>query len=110
PFSGGLPNVVVSQIEIYYAGNKIRCSTYGRGMWQSDPYVPGAYAPTANFSASERIACPGAAVQFTDYSAGSPTSWNWTFTGGSPSSSTQQNPLVVYNTPGTYPVSLTSTN
>ena len=40
-------------------------------------------------------------------------SWNgdvvdrvWTFEGGSPSSSTFQNPTVTYNTPGTYKVTL----
>jgi PKD repeat protein len=110
PFSNQLPNVMVTQLEIFYPGNKIRASTYGRGMWESDLYQPGAYPPGANFAASEVISCPGSAVQFTDYSSGVPTSWSWTFTGGNPSSSTQQNPLVYYNTPGTYPVSLTATN
>ena len=110
PFSGGLPNVSVTQIEIFYSGSKIRCSTYGRGVWQSTFYAPGAYAPTANFGSDKKISCPGAAVQFSDYSAGQPTSWSWTFTGGNPATSTQQNPLVSYNVSGTFPVSLTSTN
>jgi len=111
PFGNGLPNVVVSQIEIYYAGNKIRTSTYGRGMWESDYYVPGGnYSPSAYFTASQTIACPGAAVQFTDYSGGFPTSWSWSFPGGSPAASTAQNPLVYYNTPGTYPVTLIAIN
>jgi PKD repeat protein len=110
PFSNGLPNVIVSQIEIYYATNKIRCSTYGRGMWESDAYASGNYPPAASFAASEQIACPGAAIQFTDYSSGSPTSWSWTFNGGNPALSNAQNPLVTYNTPGTYLVSLTVTN
>jgi PKD repeat protein len=110
PFSNNLPNVVVSQIEIYYATNKIRCSTYGRGMWESDAYQAGNYPPAAAFAASEQIACPGTAIQFTDYSSGSPSSWNWTFNGGNPAASTQQNPLVAYNAPGTYLVSLTVTN
>lgn len=110
PFSSGLPRVIVTQIEIFYTGNKIRCSTYGRGMWESSYYVPGNYAPVCNFSANALIACPGAAIQYTDYSSGVPTTWAWTFPGGSPSSSSVQNPLVYYNTPGTYSVSLTVTN
>ena len=110
PFNNGLPNVNVSQIEMYYTGNKIRCSTYGRGIWESTLYAPGAYPPSANFSGSVLIGCPGLGVQFTDYSAGQPTSWSWTFTGGNPASSTAQNPFVVYNTPGVYPVTLTATN
>src|SRR4030095_8184046 len=100
----------VSQLEIFYPTSKIRASTYGRGMWESDLFVPGSYPPVAALTANKRIGCPGLSVQFSDYSTGSPTSWNWTFLGVSPSSSTQQNPAVVYNTPGVYEVSLTVTN
>ncbi len=110
PFFAGLPNVVVTQLSIYYAGSKIRASTYGRGMWQSDLYVAGSYPPTAAFGSDKKIACPGTAIQFSDYSSGQPTSWSWSFPGGNPATSTLQNPIVSYNIPGTYPVSLTSTN
>ncbi len=110
PFSNGLPNVIVTQLEIFYTGSKIRASTYGRGMWESGLYQAGAYPPDANFAANNFFGCPGLGVQFTDYSAGSPTSWNWTFQGGSPVTSTTQNPFVAYNTPGTYSVSLSVTN
>ncbi len=110
PFINGLPNVVVTQLSIFYTGNKLRASTYGRGMWESDLYVAGTYPPTSAFGSDKKISCPGAAVQFTDYSAGQPTSWSWTFPGGNPSTSTLQNPVVSYNSPGTYAVSLTATN
>jgi len=43
-------------------------------------------------------------VQFTDTTAGSPTSWNWKF--GDGGSSSLQNPSHVYNTPGNYRVTL----
>jgi gliding motility-associated-like protein len=40
-----------------------------------------------------------------------PTSWQWTFSGGNPSSSTVKNPgPICYDTPGTYPVSLIVSN
>jgi photosystem II stability/assembly factor-like uncharacterized protein len=110
PFSNGLPNVIVSQLAIHYATNTIRASTYGRGMWESGLYVPGSYPPASAFGSSLNISCPGSAVQFSDYSAGQPTSWNWSFPGGSPSTSTQQNPLVFYNSAGTYPVTLITNN
>lgn len=110
PYYSGLPNVVVTQLSIFYPTGKIRASTYGRGIWESDLYVAGSYPPSAAFGSDRKIACPGAAVNFTDYSAGQPTSWNWTFPGGSPSSSTSQNPVVYFNTPGNFPVSLTVTN
>ncbi len=35
-FSNGLPNVIVSDLEIYYATNKMYCSTFGRGIWSVD--------------------------------------------------------------------------
>ena len=110
PFFDGLPNVTVTQLSIFYPTNKIRASTYGRGMWESDLYLAGSYAPDAAFGSNGKIACPGSAVQFADYTAGQPTTWNWSFPGGSPSSSTLQNPVVYYNTPGSFPVSLTVSN
>ena len=64
-------------------------------------------ALAAAFSASNTVICNGTSVQFTDLSVGSPTSWNWTFEGGTPATSTQQNPLVTYATAGDYNVSLT---
>jgi PKD repeat protein len=66
--------------------------------------------PVANFSATPTTLCAGQSVAFTDLSTNTPTSWAWTFTGGTPSSSIVQNPTVVYSTPGTYSVTLTATN
>lgn len=64
-------------------------------------------APTADFSADKQSVCPGETVNFTDASSGTVSSWAWTFPGGSPGSSTQQNPSVSYSSPGTYGVTLT---
>jgi PKD repeat protein len=66
--------------------------------------------PVADFSGTPTSVVEGGAVQFTDLSTNSPTSWSWTFTGGTPATSTAQNPNVTYATPGTYSVSLTATN
>jgi photosystem II stability/assembly factor-like uncharacterized protein/PKD repeat protein len=110
PFFQGLPNVVVSQLAIYNPTGKIRASTYGRGLWESDLYVAGTYAPTAAFGSDKKVSCQGAAIQFSDYTAGEPTSWQWSFPGGVPSSSTAQNPVVYYNTAGTYSATLIATN
>jgi len=64
---------------------------------------------TAAFTASSTNICNGGSVQFTDQSVGTPTSWNWTFEGGNPATSTLQNPLVTYPTPGIYDVTLVVT-
>ncbi len=62
----------------------------------------------ANFTCSGNFINAGGYVNFTDLSVGNITSWSWSFPGGNPSTSTQQNPQnIVYDTPGTYPVTLT---
>jgi PKD repeat protein len=72
---------------------------------------PNVCSPIADFAVSEFMICKGTAVDFTDGSwNGDPTQWAWTFAGGTPSSSTSQNPTVTYNTPGVYDVTLTVTN
>lgn len=38
PFMDGLPNVIISELEINYAGHAIIAATYGRGLWSSDLY------------------------------------------------------------------------
>ncbi|MFT6746944.1 MAG: PKD repeat protein, partial [Glaciecola sp.] len=67
-------------------------------------------APIAAFSGSSTTICAGESVTFNDASTNTPSSWAWTTTGGNPTSSTSQNQAVVYNTPGTYTVSLIATN
>ena len=50
-------------------------------------------------------------VQFFDDSEGEVDSWSWTFPGGNPGTSSEQNPTTVtYDTPGTYDVTLVVTN
>ena len=75
-----------------------------------DPDDDGAPLVTSNFSANETTIQEGSQVTFTDQSTGDPTGWAWSFVGGIPSSSTEQNPVVTYPTAGTYPVSLTASN
>lgn len=67
-------------------------------------------APVANFYAFLPNTCPNTLIPFTDSSLYNPTSWNWTFQGGTPATSTLSNPSVMWSTPGTYSVSLTVSN
>src|SRR5699024_9905690 len=65
----------------------------------------------ADFTVSTQTVCQGGCITFSDQSitpaVGGITSWSWTFNGGNPSTSTDQNPsCVTYNTPGTYAVQL----
>ncbi|MCC7303648.1 MAG: PKD domain-containing protein [Bacteroidia bacterium] len=109
-FFTGLPNVIVNELEIQYTLGKIRAATYGRGIWESDLFSSGSSAPVADFTSNYTSGCPGICIQFTDISSFSPTSWSWSFQGGTPATSTSQNPLICYSAPGTYSVTLTATN
>jgi PKD repeat protein len=65
--------------------------------------------PVASFTANKVTVEVGKTVQFTDTSTNTPTGWSWNFGGGA-AASTQQNPLVTFNTVGSYSVVLTATN
>jgi PKD repeat protein len=67
-------------------------------------------APLVSFTSDIQKGCAGVTVQFKDLSAGDPTAWQWTFEGGDPATSSEQNPSVTYTVPGTYSVSLQATN
>lgn len=110
PYDTGLPLVGVNELEIYYAGSKLRAATYGRGVWECDLYSAAAQPPIALFGSDKTVVCPGQTVSFVDQTAGNPTTWSWTFQGGSPATSAQQHPTVTYSSPGTYAVTLVATN
>jgi PKD repeat protein len=59
---------------------------------------------------SDTVVCEGSYVRFEDQTPEFPTSWNWTFEGGNPSTSTSQNPVVGYDAAGIYDVILEVTN
>jgi len=61
----------------------------------------------ASFSASTTDVCEEETVDFSDLSTGDVTSWDWTFEGGTPETSTLENPTVMYYNTGSFDVSLT---
>jgi len=62
---------------------------------------------TALFSSNTTEICEGEVVEFYDMSTGEVIEWDWTFEGGSPGTSSFQNPMVMYSTAGSYDVTLT---
>ena len=66
--------------------------------------------PAAAFDCPEQTGCPPFSVQFNDLSTGNPDAWNWTFEGGIPAVSTDQNPTVLYYLSGMYAVELSVSN
>jgi PKD repeat protein len=65
--------------------------------------------PSANFNISP-TACQGSAITATNTSTNNPTSFLWTCSGSNPSTSTLQNAIFTFNSPGTYSVKLKATN
>ena len=62
-------------------------------------------SPYPFFTTSDTEGCAPFTVSFTELSD-STAVWNWTFEGGSPATSNEQNPTVTYDTPGSYGVTL----
>ncbi len=80
----------------------------GDQLWIDD--IELVYVPKPSFTASAASVCEGGTVSFTNTSEHYPTSYSWSFPGGTPATSTAANPTVTYNTSGNYDVVLTATN
>jgi PKD repeat protein len=65
------------------------------------------WVPVACFTGNVIGSCQ---MSYTDLSWYTPVSWMWSFPGGSPATSTLQNPVITYSTPGIYDVTLTVSN
>lgn len=63
-------------------------------------------SPIPAFSSSDTIANTHDTIQFFDNSGGSPSTRLWTFEGGTPATSTEANPMIIYSTAGNYDVTL----
>jgi PKD repeat protein len=73
-------------------------------------FVPSCILSVSSFSSSDSAVCEKFCVDFYDSSTTNPTAWLWEFEGGSPTTSTNQNPIgICYSTPGTYDVTLITT-
>jgi len=64
---------------------------------------------TADFEADNEVICAGNSVNFTNLSTGE-DAYDWTFEGGTPTTSSDENPSVFYDTPGSYDVTLEVSN
>jgi PKD repeat protein len=112
-FGDGASSNETNPVHTYAAGGSYTVtltSTNPCGSTTATQTVVIVTPPTAGFTATPTSGCASLTVQFTNTSSPNATTWNWSFPGGTPSSSTAQNPAVVYNTAGTYSVTLTVSN
>ncbi|RYZ54834.1 MAG: PKD domain-containing protein [Sphingobacteriales bacterium] len=106
----GLPTVAnVTDFMIYNDGSAasvLRLSSYGRGVWECD--INNHLPPAPEFYADREMICPGDTVRFYKTVYGAANSVAWSFPGGTPSTSSLDTPIIVFNSVGTYDVSLTA--
>jgi PKD repeat protein len=115
-YNENLPNVIVTDFEIFEDDNTLRIGTMGRGAWQSPMMAGLAAAPVANFQVDPVAICSLSDTTYLyDMSSNLPTSWYWqitpatyTFVGGTSDSS--ENPKLVFSATGAYTIALTVSN
>lgn len=66
--------------------------------------------PSARVTVNQAIGCTPHSAQFSGQNTTNVTSWLWTFQGGTPATSTDPNPRVLYSTSGVYGVTLRVSN
>ncbi len=82
------------------------CGSFSYGETEDYTVVITGNILNAAFTSDIDELCYGGEVEYYDNSVGNITSWDWEFPGGTPATSTEQNPVVTYNIPGMYGVTL----
>lgn len=103
-YTQNLPSVCAGKnLMIYNTGDAasvLRISTYGRGVWECG--INENLKPIVDFTSDKQVICTGDTVRFYKTVYGNATTTNWSFPGGTPSTSTADSPVIVYNTKGIY--------
>jgi len=100
------------RIDATMAADRLKLWSYenlvATGVLDTNVYL---CSPKADFNCNNKMICEGSTVTFTDFSYnGAASGWQWSFPGGTPSTSTLQNPTITYNVAGTYNVQLKAIN
>ena len=118
-FDDGLPIIVSASDIVIYRGcghdeAKVKISTFGRGIWESDLHSDPTHKPVAFFKADklEPVICEG--VTFCNNSANEPSSFLWSFNGPvtylDATSATSEFPVVRFDAVQSYDVTLQVAN
>jgi hypothetical protein len=85
-------------------------ATYdGSDLKVDNMYLTSQKIPISDFMMPP-FGCVGQPVQLIDKSSNMANSWGWIMPGSSPGSSTSQNPVALYNSPGTKTISMIANN
>ncbi len=111
------PNIVYNtplRMRAIYTTNPITGSCQSTYYGQQEDYtitiLVNSNPPVSNFTIDQATVNVGANIQYLDNSLNVPTSWSWSFPGGTPSTSSVQNPIIQYNNVGSYNVELITSN
>ena len=104
PLGKGAPRIQIVGEGVGRTGSDWLLHEIGNGT----PTAPTQVPPTAAFTTNVTEGNAPLAVQFTDRSTNSPTSWFWTF--GDGTGSTDKDPSHTYTSPGNYTVKLRAMN
>ena len=119
-FPGGTPatSTLQNPVVTYSAGGVFNVTLTATNAYGSNTLTRTNYItvnncpppPVANFTGAPTTLCAGNTVTYTDLSTNSPTSWSWSFPGGTPATSIAQNPVITYSAAGVYSATLVATN
>lgn len=105
--AGTSPGDYRMRIRMTYSTAPTPCGSASYGEIEDYTVKVGGAVLIPNFTANTNEICINNEVQFTDNSQGNITSWSWSFPGGTPATSTLQNPTISYAGAGNFDVSLT---
>ncbi len=108
-FTNGQAAVMRATLNSYEANRNNLCTPENRiATGTNDEYVNEECAPIADFNQSKQMICNGATVSYNDhtYNTTSVDYRLWTFEGGEPATSTDENPVVTYNGGGSFSTEL----
>jgi PGF-pre-PGF domain-containing protein len=116
-FGDGSKSDVKSPSHTYSGAGTYTVKLTVTNSYGSDTFEPASHiraysitAPVADFSASPASGSVPLSVQFTDLSTRGATAWEWDFNSDGTVDSTEQNPVYVYTSQGTYSVTLNAIN
>ena len=110
-FTGGQKTRMLNAMSTYQKLISLTDTANATFTGTNDGYVAPTCAPIAEILDFDKFTCQGGTITFTDDSYGdAATAYNWSFPGGTPSTSTATSPTITYNTPGHYDVTMIVSN
>ena len=117
-FPGGTPSTSTSASPVIcyntpgtYDVTQIVTNAFGADTLLKPGLVTIIPTPVPDFTSTDQNLCTGECIDYSDLSTGTVQTYSWLFQGGTPMSSTDQNPVnVCYDTAGSYSTTLIVTN